>query len=478
MLFNSIQFFLFILVVYGLYLILSHRWQNRMLLAASCFFYGAWDVRFLLLMFVSITADFLCGPRIYYAKDRQTAKLFLSIALTVNLAILLFFKYCNFFVSNFTSLLNYCGLTVNPCTLEIVLPIGISFYTFQAMSYSFDLYRREVVPPAKYLDYALFVTYFPQLVAGPIMKAKDLLPQVLKERIVTAEKFKEGCFWILWGLFQKVYVADNLAGIVEPVFSSASPRDGLSVLLAVYAFAFQIYCDFAGYSNIAKGLGKIMGFDIITNFNLPYFATNPVEFWKRWHISLSSWLRDYLYIPLGGNRQGRLRTFRNLGLTMLIGGLWHGASWTFVLWGAYQGTLLIAYRAGEPLWHKLRSLTGQVPRLSGLFYAARLFLFFHLICLGWLVFRAQSFEQIFIMLKSIATGFLPVDQQSAWQTAAAILQFTWFLVLIEIMQYHLNDLKFILRQSPLVKAGFSYICFLLLIFYGAEGTRQFIYFQF
>ena len=293
MVFNSLQFAIFFVVVYGLYLVLDHRAQNRMLLVASYIFYGAWDWRFLGLLFVTTLIDYLVALKIHATQDTGKRKFLLLISLISNLAILGFFKYFNFFTSSLHELLSVFGMPLSIRTLHIVLPVGISFYVFQSLSYTIDVYRRKLEPTKFFFDFALFVAYFPQLVAGPIERATHLLPQILKPRRFSLGQFYEGSHLIFWGLFQKVFVADNLAAIVNPVFAASPPYDGAKVLLALYAFAFQIYCDFAGYSNMARGLGKCMGFDIMVNFNLPYFAANPREFWQRWHISLSQWLFDH-----------------------------------------------------------------------------------------------------------------------------------------------------------------------------------------
>src|SRR3989338_4479606 len=312
MLFNSLELAIFFIIVYGLYLFMGHRWQNRTLLVASCVFYGMWDWRFLGLLFVTVLIDYLVGLKIQATEDLKKRKFFLAISVFSNLLILGFFKYFNFFAQNLHGFLANLGVAVPLEPLRIVLPVGISFYVFQSLSYTIDVYRKKLEPAKNFLDFSLFVTYFPQLVAGPIERATHLLPQVLSPRKVTLDGFYEGCYLIFWGLFQKVFVADNLAAIVNPVFAAPPPYNGAKVLLTLYAFAFQIYCDFAGYSNMARGLGKCMGFDIMVNFNIPYFAANPREFWQRWHISLSQWLRDYLYVPLGGNRKGKFRTYLNM----------------------------------------------------------------------------------------------------------------------------------------------------------------------
>jgi D-alanyl-lipoteichoic acid acyltransferase DltB (MBOAT superfamily) len=431
MLFNSVKFAIFFTIVYSLYLILKHKGQNRLLLVASYVFYGAWDWRFLSLILISTVVDYICGIKIHGSDDIRRRRLFLSLSICINLFILGFFKYFNFFASSLQVLLGHFGLVIHPQFLHIILPVGISFYTFQTMSYTIDIYRREMVPTKRFLDFALFVAFFPQLVAGPIERAKHLLPQILSPRKFSAEKFFEGCYLISWGFFQKVFVADNLARIVDPVFASSAPYNGAKVLIALYAFAFQIFCDFAGYSNIARGLGKCMGFEIMINFKLPYFATNPQEFWRRWHISLSSWLKDYLYIPLGGNRRKNLITYRNLSITMLLGGLWHGAAWTFVLWGAYQGLVLIVYRLCQRMLAKIPNPKTII--IARVWFFARVVFFFHLICLGWLVFRAESMTQVFQMARSIILDFHISNGGVLTQSLTGFLPFIWFLILIQVL---------------------------------------------
>ena len=466
MLFNSWVFALFFAAVYPLYLVFDHRKQNLLLLAASYFFYGWWDWRFLSLLWLSTGVDYWCALEIDKSAEKGRRKFFLLLSIGTNLGVLGFFKYFNFFSANLQAVLGGLGLEFSPLALNIILPVGVSFYTFQTMSYVLDVYRRDLKPAKRLLDFALYISFFPQLVAGPIERATHLLPQVLGERRVTKEGVREGASLILWGLFQKVFVADSLARIVEPLFRTGPPYEGASVLLALYAFAFQIYCDFAGYSNIARGLGKCMGFDIMVNFNLPYFSTNPSEFWQRWHISLSTWLRDYLYIPLGGNRKGTVLTFRNLALTMFLGGLWHGAAWTFVLWGIYHGILLIAYRLAQPFTEKL-----SLPRF------VRALFFFHLVCLGWLLFRAESLTQVFQMLEGLVFHFNP--ETLSWQSdLAALAFFTGILLVLEGAQYARKNLNLILTWRPLPRLAFYILLVHLMAVFSAPETKQFIYFQF
>ena len=476
MLFNTLQFAIFFTIVYILYLTFNHKWQNRMLLIASYIFYGSWDWRFLSLIWISTVLDYFCGIIIHESDDARRRKIFLVFSIFGNLLILGVFKYFNFFAANLQELLGIFGFSMHPRFLHIILPVGISFYTFQTMSYTIDIYYKKMKPTKRFFDFALFVAFFPQLVAGPIERAKHLLPQVLAPRKLTLEKFYEGCFLIFWGLFQKVFVADNMVRIVDPLFSSDGPYNGVKVLIALYAFAFQIFCDFAGYSNIARGLGKCMGFDIMINFNAPYVATNPKMFWQRWHISLSTWLRDYLYIPLGGNRKGELITYRNLAITMLLGGLWHGAAWTFIIWGAYQGILLIIHRLLEPWLEK-------VPKPRNYFtiriwQIVRGVFFFQLVCIGWLIFRAQSVKQIWHMLCALVFNF---HFEPGFGLKLDFLQFMFFsfiVIVVFISQFLKNDVLVVFKTSIPVRIAFYMVCFFLLLIFGVTGGNEFIYFQF
>jgi len=443
-----------------------------MLLLASYVFYGSWDWRFLSLIWISTVLDYFCGIIIDDSVDAKKRKLFLFISVFGNLLILGFFKYFNFFAANLQELLKAFGFSIHPRFLHIILPVGISFYTFQTMSYTIDIYYKKMKPTKRFFDLALFVAFFPQLVAGPIERAKHLLPQVLNPRKLSFNKFYEGCYLILWGLFLKVFVADNLARIVDPVFGALPPYNGLDVIIATYAFAFQIFGDFAGYSSIARGLGKCMGFDIMLNFNLPYFATNPADFWHRWHISLSTWLRDYLYIPLGGNRRGAFLTYRNLAITMLLGGLWHGAAWTFIIWGAYHGVLLIIHRLLRQFLSKIP--TFKNPLIEKMVYLLRVIFFFNLICLGWLIFRAESLLQIREMLRAVFFNLhfmLPVD-------IIKFIFFVWLLIVVQVIQFTKKDLLVIYKSSFFNRAVFYILTIILLLMFGATGGNEFIYFQF
>jgi len=502
MLFNSLQFAIFFIIVYILYLFLTHRQQNWLLLLASCIFYAAWDWKFLLLIFISITTDYYCSLKIHASDDHKARNRFLILSVLVNLSILGFFKYFNFFASNIKALLGYFGFSVHPILLHIVLPLGISFYTFRTMSYTFDVYTDKIKPTRSYPDYALFVSFFPLLIAGPIMRAKDLLPQIASPRKLRLDSFYEGCYLVFWGLFQKVFIADNLAKIVDPVFNAGPPYSGAGVLVGIYAFTFQIYCDFAGYSNMARGLGKYMGFDIIINFNLPYFATNPQDFWNRWHISLSTWLRDYIYTPVAFSKRywGKWGMVFALMVTFVFCGLWHGAAWTFVLWGAYQGILFAAYKLLQPLL--LRIPEPKDVAQKKLWFFVRVLLFFHLTCLGWLIFRSHSAAQVLEMLRSVLFNPHLVPTIGLKFASLKIMFSLSIFIIIELMLFWKDDLKVAMNHNKLVVKitnlfkelwdflkvrkrywlipfiAFLLLLILLIISMGPISTQPFIYSQF
>lgn len=472
MLFNSLNFLLFFIIVYSAYRVLPHRGQNYLLLIASYYFYACWDWRFLGLIWLSTLVDFLCGLKIHNAVSQSQRRLFLTISVGVNLGVLAFFKYFNFFMENLQALATSAGWQLDDVTLNIILPMGISFYTFQTMSYTIDIYRKRLEPTRHFGDFALFVAFFPQLVAGPIERAARLLPQVAKERVITRKQLSDGLWLVFFGFFLKVFVADNLAEVANAAFDPSAQVSGDVALMGVYAFAFQIFGDFAGYSGIAIGLSKLMGFELMTNFRFPYLVTNPSDFWKHWHISLSSWLRDYLYIPLGGSRGGNFSLYRNLILTMLLGGLWHGAAWTFVIWGAYQGGILIVHRMLKPHLDKIT--------FSGLggsaWWLLRVIFMFQVICVGWLFFRAQSVEQIGLMLSSILS--MSSISSVAIFYAMQIVFFTWVLLLLQIMQIRRDDLLATQKLSAGRKAVLFAGMFFLMATWGEYGGQEFIYFQF
>lgn len=473
MLFNSFIFWIFFALVLLIYRALPHTQQNRFLLLASYIFYGYWDYRFLVLLFISTAVTYYIVHAISVTHSPARRKRFLAISIVFNFGLLGFFKYYNFFAGEFATLLQNIGLSLPLPFIEVILPAGISFYTFQAVSYTVDVYRRESHPVKSFVDFALYKSFFPQLVAGPIERPGHLLPQILKPRRVTAENFSEGLYHVLFGLFKKVVVADNMAPIVNQIFSRpVSDLTGPEVLLGIYAFAFQIYGDFSGYSSIAQGIAKWMGFELSWNFKMPYFSSSPSEFWQRWHITLSAWLRDYLYIPLGGNRHGQLLTQRNLMITMLLGGLWHGAGWTFILWGFYHGLLLVLYRIGGYLngLHGLKIASTRATRILAVI------LFFHLICISWLLFRAKSADQAWNMLVLALSDFTVTDLT---RYGFAMLAFfvTPFMIL-ELWIERSGDLLRVVNSHWAFKAMvYSYFIVMLWVF-PPLTSEAFIYFQF
>jgi alginate O-acetyltransferase complex protein AlgI len=407
------------------------------------------------------------------ARRRQAC---LTLSVVANLGILATFKYFDFFAGSLSELVNSTlGFEPSDWTMGFVLPVGISFYTFQTMSYSIDVYRGRTEACDRFIDVAAYVAFFPQLVAGPIERASQLLPQFQKARPnLDLSRLRRGMWLIVWGLFKKLVVADNMAVIVNATFGPydggdyAVPQDGLTLLVALYAFAFQIYGDFSGYTDIARGVSKLLGFDLMRNFDLPYFATSPSDFWRRWHISLSSWLRDYLYIPLGGNKGGPWSTYRNLTITMLLGGLWHGAAWNFVIWGAYHGFLLSIYRALG-----VRTEQGAYPRVVVLLLGI---LMFHLTCIGWLLFRAQNVGTILAFLEGILLH--PFASDGTWTDFTQVFKYGWFLILFQIAQGLTRTQDPLHRWHWFARLNVWIFVVMSLLALSARGGQEFLYFAF
>lgn len=469
--FASIQYAVFLVIVYGLYRVLPHRWQNRMLLVASYVFYGAWDWRFLSLMLISTVVDYIVGLRLRDTENPAARRSLLLMSLVANLGMLGIFKYFNFFAGSFSELMGWFGLSVSWTTLSIVLPVGISFYTFQTLSYTIDVYNRKLEPTDRFMDFALFVAFFPQLVAGPIERASHLLPQVLKNRTITWDQTTRGLYLIAFGLFKKVVIADGVAGSVDAIYNASGAVTWADVVLATYLFALQIYGDFSGYSDIARGSAKILGFDIMTNFRMPYFATNPSEFWRRWHISLSTWLRDYLYIPLGGNHHGTRQTYRNLMITMVLGGLWHGAAWNFVLWGIYQGAILCIHRPLAKHGPEAKTAGGHVV------WGIKAALFFQVVCYGWLLFRARSFDQIWNYTVVLFADVGNLATSIPTPPFATLLGIPLLFVL-DLLEYKTDTPQFYRRWITPAR-GLLYASLLFIFLMGTSNEpSQFIYFQF
>jgi alginate O-acetyltransferase complex protein AlgI len=491
MVFNSLHFAGFFAVVYLLYRVLPHRWQNWLLLLSSYYFYAAWDWRFLGLLIASTVVDFYCARFIASRESPRARRAALVASLSFNLAMLGFFKYFNFFAENLQAVFGALGFRLDVVTLRVLLPIGISFYTFITMSYVIDVYRRQVEPARSLRDFAVFVAYFPHLVAGPILRAPVLLPQIVLPRRITRDQAVEGLWLMGYGFFKKVFVADNLAYLVDGVFNAAHPT-GFQLLLAVYAFAFQIYGDFSGYSDMARGMSKLMGIELNVNFRFPYFVRTPQQFWQHWHISLSTWLRDYLFLPLSYALSRRLDDVRWFGLrddfwiyaiatltTMLIGGLWHGAAWTFVLWGLYQGVLLVVFMLAMHLLRKKRRLRAAASRTlsSRLATALAVAGMFHLTCYGWLIFRARSASQVGEFTWAVISRFQP--SAAAFDTYGwPLLAYTAPLLVIHMIEAYRDDLAAVFALPMTVRYSIYAAMIYLTVLFGDFAGAQFIYFQF
>jgi D-alanyl-lipoteichoic acid acyltransferase DltB (MBOAT superfamily) len=476
MLFNSFIFFIFLGVVLPVFYLLPRKFKTGFLLAASYFFYGYWDWRFTLLLATSTTVDFFVAQKMYKTESTRIRKQLLLVSMVVNLGILATFKYFGFFVESFEALTASFGLELDFLHLNLILPVGISFYTFQTMSYTIDIYRRRMVPTKKFLDYALFVSFFPQLVAGPIERAAHLLPQIEKLPKPTWKQIENGITLIITGLFFKVMIGDTTGRIVDRIFGEPELYKSPELLAAWVLFSIQIYADFAGYSHIARGVAKMLGIELMKNFEQPYLSANITEFWRRWHISLSSWLKDYLYIPLGGNRKGIRRTYINLMITMLLGGLWHGASWNFVIWGGLHGVYLAVHKL--MLGQRQPALAYTYNGLNGLsVYVAKAAGTFALVTFTWLFFRAGDLQT--------TTFFL--DKMIHWESseyALIFLQITLSFVLmvlvVDFFSYYSKKHAFVLAVP---NKGACYgiqtaALVVTLLFMFQSDPLPFVYFQF
>ncbi len=476
MLFNSIEYVLFLPIVFLLYWFVFNRQlvqRNAFLIAISYLFYGWWDWRFLLLIIISSAADFMIGRAMGATEKEKERKPLLIASLVINLSILGFFKYFGFFVDSFAEVIRFLGMEPNLFTLKIILPVGISFYTFQTLSYTIDIYRRKMAPTQDPFAFFAFVSFFPQLVAGPIERAKNLLPQFNNLKEFDEKSAKDGMRQILWGFFKKIVIADQCAPHVNYIFDNYETLpSGMLVLGAVY-FAFQIYGDFSGYSDIAIGTARLFGYNLMQNFNFPYLSRDVAEFWRRWHISLSSWFRDYIYIPLGGNRDGKLGRIRNIIITFTISGFWHGANWTFIFWGFLNGLYYIPLM----LMGKNKSNTDVIAKdsfLPPLREVMLVGLTFALTVLTWIFFRADNISQAFSFLGrifSLESGTIP---------RARIIPAIW-IIFFFIIEYFSRRLKHPFENFdgvPMVVRWSVYVFFVLCIFKSYAIAQTFIYFQF
>lgn len=476
MLFNSFIFLFFLVFILPLVFSLKPKYRQITLTIASYFFYGYWDWRFTGLLLLSTFVDFFIGKAIYSESNQNKKKYLLYTSLLTNLGILGFFKYFNFFAESFNNTLALFNYQLDFLHLNIILPVGISFYTFQTLSYTLDIYRGELKPTESFLNFALFVSFFPQLVAGPIERAKHLLPQLDEIKRPSKQYIREGIALISIGMFKKIIIGDTLGRIVDPIFTEPSHYGSIELIASLILFSLQIYNDFSGYSHIARGTSRLLGIDLMENFNQPYLSTNITEFWRRWHISLSTWLRDYLYIPLGGNRRGNRRTYINLMLTMLLGGLWHGANWTFVVWGGLHGVFLAIHKL--MIGNKKLNFENNFRREKGSISLFIIKLIFTnlLVLLTWLFFRADSFSTAFYYLTKM---FAFVDSSFPLRFVLITAMFGFLSTIIDFMEYSRKSHTFWLQLTPSIRYAFYTIMWFYSLLYMFQAEPMpFIYFQF
>ena len=468
MIFHSLDFVAFFLVTVTLYWRLSHRWQNRLLLVASYVFYGWVTPWFLILLVTSTTIDWWAAIRM--EADPANRKRYLGFSIASNMGMLAYFKYANFFIGNVAAALTALGLETSPRTLSVVLPVGISFFTFQALSYTVDVYRGQLHARRSFVDVATFVAFFPQLVAGPIERAAHLLPEVEGERRFSPEAARSGVLLMAWGFFKKLVVADNAGVIADKVFALEAPA--FEILWAgVFAFAIQIYADFSAYSDIARGTARWFGFELMVNFDHPYLAQSPQDFWRRWHISLSTWFRDYVYIPLGGSKKGFGRELANIMATFLLSGFWHGASWNYILWGGYHGLLLVLSRIR-------RRVLGPAPAWSRYLAPLRVAGMFVLVCIGWLMFRETNLTMLVRDLTLSPAASSLAERDAGLALALRLLPYATPLLIQSLWVEFWRSRGGERARPVLVDGLIAGALFAAILVFRSRASLDFIYFQF
>ena len=486
MLFNSLDFLFFFPIVLLVLFLLPKKLQWIWLLASSYYFYMGWNAKYAILIFISTIVTYSTSLLIAKARTVKVKKLWVFLSFFINLSILFFFKYFNFAVDTIKAVYEKTGMSIDLPVLDVLLPVGISFYTFQALSYTVDVYRGDIKPTKHFGKYALFVSFFPQLVAGPIERTTNLLPQFNKKVSFNYNRLVSGLYLISWGFFKKIVIADRVAIVVNTVYASPNIEDGFGSLLAMLLFSVQIYCDFSAYSDIAIGVARIMGFDLMKNFDNPYFSQSITEFWRRWHISLSTWFRDYLYIPLGGNRKGKNRQLVNLFLVFLISGLWHGAGLNFIIWGSIHGVLIVF----EKMMYKKQQSFYRLIRWDQRKFSFKIYkilITFSIVTIAWVFFRADTFSDAIVILRSLNTLELinffsdkivnyGLDFTQIIISAIAII----ILFVVDFINVKKNIISFIQEQNIVFRWVIAYsIIFIILIFgYFNNEQANFIYFQF
>lgn len=478
MLFNSLDFILFFIVFFILYWKVfkyNLKQQNLLILLGSMLFYGWWNWRFLFLLFFTIGLDFLVGLKIDSAKQQTNKKIWLWLSIAANLLFLGFFKYYNFFIDSLATLIASIGFKAHLPTLQIILPVGISFYTFHGLSYVIDIYKEKIKAEKNFVNYAVFVSFFPLLVAGPIERATHLLPQVKRRRTFSEIQATEGLKQILWGLFKKIVIADTCAEHVNFIFSNYQNIDsGFTLCLGAVFFAFQIYGDFSGYSDIALGTAKLLGFELLKNFSFPYFSRNIAEFWRRWHISLSSWFKDYLYIPLGGSKISKIITIRNTFIIFLVSGFWHGANWTFIVWGFLHALFIIP----SVIFNQNRNylnVVAQGKSFPSVKEISQMTITFILVCLAWIFFRAESIADALLYIQHLfSTSFFIIDKQ--------YIKIVFLLCLFIAIEWKQREQTVVLNiniKNKYIRFSVYYIILVAIWFFISKNQKtDFIYFAF
>ena len=477
MTFSTYIFFLILPIIYFLYWFILYKslhWQNILILVTSYFLYGWWNGKFLLLLVLSTSLDYMYGFFVA-STNKKKAKIFLWLCIFNNLSILGIFKYYNFFAYQIQQSFELLGIQTNTVFLNVVLPVGISFYTFHGMSYVFDIYRGKQKPVSNYVNYSVFVSFFPLLVAGPIERASHLLPQIQEKRNFKYTQSIEGCRLILWGFFKKVVIADSLAGIVNEIFNNYHNHNAITLILGAIAFSFQIYGDFSGYSDIALGTAKLFGFELLSNFKFPYFSRDLGEFWRRWHISLSSWFRDYLYIPLGGSKGGKLKSIRNTFIIFLVSGFWHGASWNFIVWGGIHSIGFLPLLFSRRNRTNISDVVAQNKKLPNLKELFQMIITFTFVTFTWIFFRAQNFDEAIGYLKGIFNNFQHINEIYKY------INIFYFIIPLIIGDWWFRRNERVLKVPQNLFLKFSILLTIvlsILYFYFENDTSKFIYFQF
>ena len=483
MLFNSLEFFIFLPIVFILYWFVFKKHlktQNIILLIASYVFYGMWDWRFLSLILLSTIVDYFVGIKIDSITDKPLRKRWLWVSVFFNISLLGFFKYYNFFVDSWVDMVSFFGYEMQSTwTLKVILPVGISFYTFQTMSYSFDIYYKKLKPTKNFLSFAAFVSFFPQLVAGPIERASNLLSQILNKRTFSYEQSVSGLKLVLWGLFKKIVIADSLGPIVDDIFSNYTTYPASTLILGVTLFSFQVYGDFSGYSDIAIGTAKLFGIELMSNFKFPHFSRNVAEYWQRWHVSLSTWFRHYIYIPLGGSRGSKLKSVRNIIIIFLVSGFWHGANWTFIFWGAFHALVFIpVFLMGRNTIYK-DSVVGQNTLFPTLAEIGQVLLTFGIVTFSRIFFRSESITDAFGFIKQILFNFSYETYEHPM--GYRMVDFYVLVVLFVFYEYLIRKDErspFKFKSKVIRFVLYALIIFVMLLFYDDSVDRSLIYFQF